>query len=61
MWIIRKNSKIRLEIGFDSENVALFRSGGLGKLKMIYADLYQNRWVSVNHYMGFQRAVFNCI
>jgi hypothetical protein len=26
------------------------RSGGIGKSKMIYAHLYQNPWVSVNHY-----------
>jgi hypothetical protein len=26
-----------------------FRSGGIGKQKMIYAHLYQNQWFLVNH------------
>jgi hypothetical protein len=30
-----------------------FMSGGIGKMKMIYANLYQNQWISVNNYNGF--------
>jgi hypothetical protein len=36
-----------------------FRSGGVGKSKVIYAYLYQNPWISVNHYCGFRQEVIS--
>jgi hypothetical protein len=49
-WNYLRYSISRLETGVDSGNVVLLRSGGIGKSKMINVLLYQNRWVSVNHY-----------
>jgi len=57
MWIIQRNAVS------DEQQYSIlrmenrFRSGGIGKLKKIYAHLYQNRWISVNHYRGFRLVV----
>jgi len=61
MWIIQRNTKSDEESDSILEMEKRFRSGGIGKSKMIHWHLYQNRWVSVNHNRSFQRAVFYCI